>query len=111
MVFTKKKAAPKRRRASTAIGRVRRHKRSIMSWVGRGIAAGIAFGPVAVTTYQIYQANKSDNGYTAGSHLLACYTGYDIKSNTFPRFDKLAIGYVPVVGALVFKKLWSRVMR
>ena len=109
MARFKRRAA--RRRGSARFGSVRRHKRSIMSWVGRGIAAGIAFGPVAVTTYQIYQSNKGDNGYTAGSHLLACYTGYDIKSNQFPRFDKLAIGYVPFVGGLVFKKLWSRVMR
>jgi hypothetical protein len=67
----------------------------------------IAVLPIATETYAGFQASGAKG---AGDVLVKSYTGYSVQDHNFEA-SRMAIGYLPLVGAWLFGKIASRVLR
>lgn len=96
-----------RRRRGT-LRRARPHKDGIR----KAIKVGIATLPVGLFAYNSYNAagGGSAGALQAGRTVVSAYSGYDIVNNKFAP-QALTLGYVPMAGAYLFGKAWSRFMR
>lgn len=53
---------------------------------------------------------KNEGPAAAGDSLIAAYTGYSFQAKDF-QWQRLLPGYVPLLGAYVFGKIASRILR
>lgn len=93
-----------------AIGRIHRSRRSKLTATNL-IAAAIAFTPVASKSIENYNATSGGFMTKLSRGALATvstsYTGYNPNDGKFYAND-LVTGWVPLAGALVFKKIAGR---